>query len=471
MKSSTRKWFALVGVLLCGAVAGAQTSGVRFARHDEMRDVLDELGDALPVELKVLPSVSADAAWASWLNTRDTQIRGRLAQGDQDTIVNWLLSGNSFTAEPRMVLDLSATDTQAVKKLADLIGARTDDLLKALAVPGTDERRVFARRFFDGNGFHFDTPAGVDELRKHLLLAIQRFAVEEAQMDQDLDAARQSPEPEALFALRSHQFDSRGLSLDTSLVANYALEQSLATLKMRGMLKPGSVRRVAIVGPGLDFVDTEDGFDFYPPQTVQPFAVIDSLRRLQLAPATGTPDVVVFDISPRVIDHVTRAHDRAVRGTGYTLTLPLTFGREWLPEFQAYWKTLGDKVGVAAPAAVDKAIAARADVRTVRIPASVVQHLSVADLNIVTQRVDDGSFDLVIATNVFVYYDVLEQALAVANIEHMLRNGGFLLSNSVLPESQVLPIELIDSAITTSAYTRAGNERILPYRRMDGSVR
>jgi predicted O-methyltransferase YrrM len=35
---------------------------------------------------------------------------------------------------------------------------------------------------------------------------------------------------------------------------------------------------------------------------------------------------------------------------------------------------------------------------------------------------------------VFVYYDTLDQALALANIEHMLRPGGILLSNNALLE-------------------------------------
>jgi hypothetical protein len=38
------------------------------------------------------------------------------------------------------------------------------------------------------------------------------------------------------------------------------------------------------VGPGLDFADKQEGYDFYPLQTIQPFAVIDSLRVRKLAP-------------------------------------------------------------------------------------------------------------------------------------------------------------------------------------------
>jgi len=68
-------------------------------------------------------------------------------------------------------------------------------------------------------------------------------------------------------------------------------------MAQKGLLKPGGVHRLAIVGPGLDFVNKKFGADFYPPQTTQPFAVIDSLVRLRLADpaanaAGGTPYAV-----------------------------------------------------------------------------------------------------------------------------------------------------------------------------------
>ena len=88
----------------------------------------------------------------------------------------------------------------------------------------------------------------------------------------------------------------------------------------QGLLKPGSVHRIAIVGPGLDFVNKKSGSDFYPPQTTQPFAVIDSLARLGLADP-ATIDVYTFDISPRVNRHLERARKDATAGKGYTIQL------------------------------------------------------------------------------------------------------------------------------------------------------
>src|SRR5262249_58577840 len=133
------------------------------------------------------------------------------------------------------------------------------------------------------------------------------------------------------FAKRSQLFRTRGLSLDTSLLPNYSIEQALRAMKARGVLKPGALRRVAIIGPGLDFTDKDVGFDIYPQQTIQPFAMLDSLKRLGLAPSSGDPEIVLLDISPRIIDHVARARGRAAKNIGYTLNLPLPGSTPSLP--------------------------------------------------------------------------------------------------------------------------------------------
>ena len=62
------------------------------------------------------------------------------------------------------------------------------------------------------------------------------------------------------------------------------------------------------------------------------------------------------------------------------------------------------------------------------------------DLNVVVQRSDDA-FDLVVATNVFVYYDRFEQSLALANVAAMLKPGGILLCNTSLLELPGSPIK------------------------------
>jgi hypothetical protein len=288
-----------------------------------------------------------------------------------------------------------------------------------------------------------------------------RVAGEQEQIDQEL-AATGSRDPLAEFVGRSRLFRTRGLSLDASLIPNFSIEQALAAMKARRLLEPGGIKRVAIVGPGLDFADKDVGFDYYPPQTLQPFAVFDSLVRLGLAPAPG-PDITLLDISPRIIDHVTRAHARAAGNIGYTLNLPLTRSTPWLPEVRAYWQTFGDRIGAPAQVRPPEAIADLAEVRGIRARPAAVRRMSVSNLNIVTQRLDGEPFDLVIATNVFIYYDLFEQALAMSNVEAMLKPGAFLLANVSAPDLKSVTIRPVDTTTTLYARGRAANENLLDY--------
>jgi hypothetical protein len=179
-----------------------------------------------------------------------------------------------------------------------------------------------------------------------------RVANEQEQIDQELGATS-GGDPKTEFVKRSQLFRTRGLSLDTSIAPNYALEQALAEMKSRGRLAAGGVRRVAIVGPGLDFADKDVGFDFYPQQTLQPFAVLDTLNRLGLAPAAPGPEIVLLDISPRIVDHVTRARARAGRNIGYTLNLPLPKATPWVPEVRRYWRRSAIRLAPRAGAGVE----------------------------------------------------------------------------------------------------------------------
>src|SRR4029078_4536962 len=105
-----------------------------------------------------------------------------------------------------------------------------------------------------------------------------------------------------------------------AIVQSFAIEQALVAMKQAGAL-PGRILRVAIVGPGLDFADKRDGYDFYPQQTLQPFAVIDSLLRLGLA-RPGLPAMTTFDVSGRVNQHLQAARARAQSGQPYPINAP-----------------------------------------------------------------------------------------------------------------------------------------------------
>jgi hypothetical protein len=438
----------------------------RFARFSEALPILTELAGRLPPELNQLTPAQMETGWPAWIERHDREVRVRLEQGDEDTVVNWMLFGTSFTSRPRAVLGAvesgAAADRDLVlRRTIDLISARLDDLLTALAAPGNDERRLFARALLQRRGLRFATVADRDAARKYLLAAVIRVANEQDQIDQELGDTS-GGDPMAEFVQRSRLFRTRGLSLDTSLMTNYSVEQALTAMKARGLLKPGAMRRVAIVGPGLDFADKDVGFDIYPQQTLQPFAVLESLKRLGLAPSPGDPEIVLLDISPRVIDHVTQARARAAKNIGYTLNLPLPASTPWLPQVRTYWQTFGDQIGAPVQAPASKAIADVARLRAVRARPTAVQRMSVLNVNIVTERLDAEAFDLVIATNVFIYYDLLEQALAMSNVEAMLKPGAFLLANFSAPDLTSVTIRPVDT--TTTRYAQNIADSIVWYR-------
>jgi predicted TPR repeat methyltransferase len=77
-------------------------------------------------------------------------------------------------------------------------------------------------------------------------------------------------------------------------------------------------------------------------------------------------------------------------------------------------------------------------------------------MNIVYQRMDeadpDKKFDLIIGTNIFIYYGAFEQSMARANLAAMLKPGGFALSNDMLADK--VPSHL-DLAHTTTINVRS----------------
>jgi hypothetical protein len=236
-------------------------------------------------------------------------------------------------------------------------------------------------------------------------------------------------------------FRERGLSSDTSILSDYGVATALQAIAAQKRLPPGSVRRVAVVGPGLDFTNKADGYDFYPEQTIQPFALVDALRRTGLA----APELrlTTFDVSDRVNGHLVALPERAASPDGYVLTLPLDGGEEWTAQLLEYWKAFGSAIGEEVAPARPPDAAGPVRVRAVRVRPEVVRSVEARDVNIVIDRPPLAAadrFDLIVATNVLVYYDVFEQALALSNIASMLREGGvFLTNNAVFPTPPMKP--------------------------------
>jgi hypothetical protein len=401
----------------------------------------------LPPELAGKTPAELESDWPAWVSRHNADIRVRLERGDEDSVVNFWLYGTTFTTLPRATQrDIGRANA------ADVLLGRLDDLLAKVAAPGADDRLLFVRHVLERRGVDPATDKGREVARQYLIELRERVLKDNARYRTVAQSAARLSNRDAELNTFATLYRDRGLSSDTSVNADYALDHAIEAMRATGRLGAGSIHRVAIIGPGLDFTDKAEGYDFYPEQTIQPFAVLDSLLRLGLA-NPETVRMTTFDLSPRVNQHLESARERAAAGQGYVVQLPLSADdprHHWQPELVTYWQRVGRAIGEeVAPIAVP-AGAGRVRVRALRVRPALVLSISPRDLNIVLERLEpstaDGAFDLIVATNVLLYYDPFEQALALTNVAAMLRPGGFFLTNYAM--SPVAPLE--PSAILTT---------------------
>ena len=428
--------------------------------YGDARPILERLAPILPSELRAKSATEIESMWVDWVARRNADIRARLERGDEDSVINFLLFGTTFTRLPRALNDSAQIGGR--ERAAEIVRGRLADLTAALASPGTNERLQSARSLVQRRGIDPATPAGRDQARTYFRSLMTRMVGEADSYARAIQSARGDAE----LAVRSTLYRTRGLSSDTSIRPDFAIDRTLDALASQGMLAAGSVRRVAIIGPGLDFTDKAEGYDFYPQQTTQPFAVIDSLLRLGLARAADLR-VVTFDLSPRVNLHLDGARQRARSGVAYTLMLPRNTDERWRSGLNAFWTSFGRRIGDEAK--VSQPPPDGIAVRAVRVRPDIVLAIDVRDLNVVLERLvpasDEERFDIIVATNILVYYDVFEQSLALANIASMLRPGGFLLSNNVLVELPVIPVRAVGDTRTMYSDRPDDSDDVIWYRR------
>ena len=458
--------FAFVSVFAIGQVKLA-----RYMTYAEAQPVLEDFAEELPTNIRGISTTKFPEIWPRYASEQDRETRQRLSQGDEDSLVNLLLYGTSFTSEPPLTSQFLQRSVPHEREataggLSEILARRADDLLAAMQGSQDNERLVFMRHLLASSGYSLDTSADRQRTRSHIFAALARVNAQFEKYATKLDQARNTADPDLEFAVRSTLFSDRGISLDTSIMPDYALEQALKQLLAEGVLTRDSVHHAAVIGPGLDFTDKSEGFDFYPQQTTQPFLLLDSLLRLGLARENHL-DVTTLDISERVNTHIRNACARATNGQPYDIQLPLRTDRQWTDGARAFWKNAGSRVASSIKPVPVPATRAEVDIRAIRIPPPLVLRIHPRDENIVWQRLpllEDEKFELIVATNILVYYDEFHQALALANIQSMLKPGGILLTNNGLPDVTPLAIHQIGSSGTAYSDQASDGDNIIWYR-------
>jgi len=457
MQRALVKALGLFIVCVSSRVLWAQAP--QFVSFSGAWPILKAYWNSLPADLKSAGQPTA-AAWDTWVHRSDQEIRARLERGQEDTLTNLLRLGVTYTKQDRISFhDLEQFGKN--KYIDSLASKRAEDLIRALAAPHATEGVAEMRSFLEKQGFNLRTPGGQEKVKNYMLANLARMRDEVIKAQAELYNKK--------GADLSRQFKDRGLSTDSNLYPDYTIELHLRHMMEQGLLKPGSIRRVAIVGPGLDFVNKNSGSDFYPPQSTQPFAVIDTLARLQLADPASV-ELTTFDISSRVNKHLARARTEAAAGKWYTIQLLSSPSDNWSADYAAgfmeYWQKLGDQIGK--PARRMPVPDAASDIwnRAVSVRPAVVLRVTPEDMNVVFQTIPlppEKQFDLVIGTNIFVYYDSFEQSLARANLATMIKPGSYLITSEALAGKA--PTKLVDSLRTKIVVTSSDTEYMYTYAR------
>lgn len=424
---------ALIGLVVTGW-ALARPDAVRYLRWPDVQPLLA----ALAAAGEKIPGLSDSAAWENWIRERDAEVRARMDRGFEDSISALVIFGTSFTTQKK--LGSAAEAVNAAGDLTPSARMRLDGFL--LAIDQQDNERFslvveFLRR----------RRVTQEELRAFLSGNLRRFAIEQAGLRKNSQGAT---------------LTDAGLSFGTTLLINFAVEDTLRNLKSKGVL-PARIRRIAAVGPGLDFAGQPDGCDFYPPQSAQSLALLEAVLRLGLAQASAV-QMTAFDLNPLVLSHLRTSSARARAGRPYVLQLARPASAAWNAGAVTYWQHFGDLIGSPATSATAPP---GFELRVVAVKAQFAARVSVEDLNVVAQTLETPAgqeFDLVVATDVLGYYSRLEQALAMTSIAKMTARGGIVLANGLLPGAGLQEFEDLGAHHVSFADGKAGGD-VGAYRR------
>jgi hypothetical protein len=388
--------------------------------------------DVAPLHDRFQHAGISGAAFAGYVQRVHDENTRRLRDGDLDHLIFYLLQSTRFTRFPavepalsaRELVDrLSVRDREAFlrdpqtarRRVPDPVRSRMKALLRAFEEGPRDARLSLFRRLVEAQ---FPEARTREDALVREYLRVMRFVYEK-----EFVAQRAAQPSEAVAEL----YRSRGLSTDTAVEAGFVVHLGLAVL--RSLEPERRVGRILIVGPGLDLAPRTALDEEGPPESYQPWAVIDAALALGLS-SPDELEVVAVDINPRVVEHLRRS-----RASPPELTLvteieesdSLTFSDAYREYFARLGRTIGPMRAVP-PAMADGRLR-----KVVRVHANTARVLSAERLDIVTERLTGRGFDLVVATNILPYFADAELMLALGNIAAMLAPGGVLLHNEPRP--------------------------------------
>lgn len=414
--------FAPLLVLTAG-LTGLSTLAAERVRRIEFTDLPPALRNTLATVGE------SEQAFAAYVRSVDTDTDRRVAEGEREHFVYYALQSTRFTGRPRIEPAVSAlrfverlSNEERARLLADpsylpsagwppAERARVVDLLNALQKGSKDARLAHFSHLLEGSS---GAPAlealYADYVRMARFLYRKEFV-----------SGGSSPDDVTQVALL---YQSRPHSSDTQIEAGFGVYLGLGTLRA---LEPAlRITKALVVGPGLDLAPRTALMDVVDPQSYQPLAVADALLALSLSSARDLR-VHSIDVNRRVVRSL-----QAIARDGVTLHLFTgisdTAAQPFSPEYRTYVNGLGRAIGDAVTAR--RRIASdRHYQHSIAVRPAVALAISADRLNVITERLVDEAFDVVVATNLLTYFDDRQLTLALANIAAMVRPGGYVLHN------------------------------------------
>lgn len=382
----------------------------------------------------IRPQLSAqridESTFAPFVERTHTENAQRVRLGDLDHLVFYILQSRQFTRltpiEPALSAKALVDAMDEKGRQAYLRGesapatavpraaaARIDVFVRVADLHGRDER---LRYFRDLVASIYPSPP---ERRAGIIkeyLRVMRFVYEK-----EFVAQRAERPADAVADL----YRSRGLSTDTAVEAGFVVYNGIG---MAAGVEPArQFRRVLIVGPGLDLAPRTAFLEDAPPQSYQPWAVLDALTTF-LPADPGMVEIVAADINPRVVSYLRRVRDTLLE-LRLSTELRDADGVTIRADFREYFGLLGRSIGRAAAVQTQDGHLTK----TLRLAPVWTRAISAERLDIVTERLDGKPFDLIVATNILPYFDDTQLALALANISAMTAPGGVFLHNERRP--------------------------------------
>jgi hypothetical protein len=356
----------------------------------------------------------------------------RVREGDLDHLVFYILQATRFTTLPPIEPALSAKALVDGMEAADRAVFLRTGKVPGLRAPATVRSRMAAfvraldSSLADERLAYFRSLVRTtfpDRPGRAAAILAEYFRVMRFVYEKEFVAQRSGA------AAVAELYRARGLSTDTAVEAGYLVYLGLGVVKA---LEPGRrIRRVLIVGPGLDLAPRTGLLEAGPPESYQPWAVIDALLALRLSRAADL-EVVAADINPRVVEHLRALRDRPPRldlVSEIRQSETVTLAAEYRDYFARLGRSIGElEAGDGAPESVNGHLR-----KTVLVGPAAARTLRAETLDIVTERLEGAPFDLVIATNILPYFDDRELLLALTNVASMIQDGGVFLHNEARP--------------------------------------